>query len=281
MNQFVSAVPGRSLGELLTDSWKIFAEHFRAIAIVILIVQAPLQIALWGINQAPILTGQQDFLSQQENLISKNQSNQVDYAGFARAIVELSAVSLAIHFFGSLVSTLSVMAIIMVTKAASEGGSIDYREALGPALARWPAAMLTLLMIQVILSLLFVLFVVPMVVFYVYWTFLIQAVLLYGRNGWSAASFSMDVVRHHWWKVLGFSLVFGIMAQVIATLINAINVERGVFPADIAFAIATSIVLGYFVIVYTLFFFDLDAAREAAAPAARRPETGGAGEPAS
>ncbi len=265
MNQSAAARPGISLGEILTDSWKIFTEHFRAILIIILIVQVPLQVAVWGVNRAPILSSQQDFLTQQENLISNNKSDQVDRAGFAQAVAELSGVSLAVHFFGSLMSTLSVMAIVLVAKAASEGGRIDYREALRPALARWPAAILTLLMIQVLLSVLFVFFVVPMIVFYIYWTFAIQAVLLYGKSGWGAARYSMDVVKNRWWKVLGFSLVFGIMAQIVATLINAINVERGAFPADIAFAVATSIVMGYFVVVYALFFFDLDASRQPAA----------------
>ena len=265
MNQSAAARPGISLSEILTDSWKIFTEHFRAILIIILIVQVPLQIAFWGINRVPILSGQQDFLAQQENLISNNKSDQVDRAGFVQAVAELSVASLAVHFFGSLITTLSVMAIVLVVKAAREGGRIDYREALRPALARWPAAILTLLMIQVMLSVLFVFLVVPMIVFYVYWTFAIQAVIIHGRSGWGAARYSMDLVKNRWWKVLGFSLVFGIMSQVIATVINAINVERGAFPADIAFAVVTSIALSYFVVAYALFFFDLDASRQPAA----------------
>ncbi len=263
MNTEATATAGISLGGTFTRAWKIFKDKIKLILIITLIVQIPVAAAAWGINRLPILTSQQDFLTQQSDLLRNNQSQQIDWTGFAEATAELAGVSLAIHFFSSLAGALSFMAIALVVKAAADGETVDWRSAMARALKRWPAAIITLLMIEVMLSFLFLFLVIPMIVFYIYWTFAIQAVILRNQTGWSAVRYSMDLVKNRWWKVLGFSVIFGVMAMALTAIINTLNVSQGVFFSDVAFAAVISAALSFFIVAYTVFFLDLEQARAA------------------
>ncbi len=260
------AAPGTgiALGDTFVQAWKVFREKIGLILIIVLIVQIPLAAAAWGLNRLPILTSQQNFLNRQSNLIRNNQSQKVDVSGFVEDSAELAGLSLALHFFSSLAGTLSFMAIALVVKVGIDGGQIEWTAALAQALRRWPAAFVTLLMIELMLSGLFLLLIVPMIIFYVYWTFAIQAVILNQRTGWGAIRYGMDLVRGRWWKVLGFSLIFGVMSLALTAIINTLNVGQGNFFSDVFFAAVISAVLSFFIVAYTVLFIDLERTRPAA-----------------
>ncbi len=255
---------GISLGDTFVKAWKIFKDKIRLILIVVLIVQVPLSAASLGLSRLPILTGQQDFLNQQSNLIRNNQSEKVDWGTFAEDSAELAGLSLAIHFFSSLAGTLSFVAVALLVKAAAEGEAVDWRGAMARALKCWPAAVVTLLMIELMLSGLFLMLIVPMIVFYIYWTFAIQAVALNQKTGWGAIRYSMDLVRGRWWKVLGFSLIFGVMSLALTAIVNTLNVGQGNFFSDVFFAAVISAALSFFIVAYTVLFIDLERTSAAA-----------------
>ncbi len=254
---------GIALIDLITGAWKVFKENFLTILIITLIVQIPLSLAVQGIDRIDFLSGQQSFVNHQSNLIRNNKSSEVDVPGYVRATVELAGVAVAIHFFGSLGGALSFMAIVLVVKATREDRKVNYMEALRKALPMWPAALITLLMIEIMLSVLFALFIVPGIYFYVFWTFAIQMVVIYGKWGWGAVASSAELVKGRWWRVFGFSLVLGLMAAAAGGLIGAFNFKQGVYISDTVFAVIASIVASYFIVAYSLFFFDMEATRPA------------------
>lgn len=67
-----------------------------------------------------------------------------------------------------------------------------------------------------------ILFVIPAIIFAVWFNFVTYAVVLEGKKGFSALSFSRQLVSGYWWKVFWRNLVLFVLVFVISLILNFI-----------------------------------------------------------
>lgn len=81
-----------------------------------------------------------------------------------------------------------------------------------------------------------ILFVIPAIIFAVWFNFVTYAVVLEGKKGFSALSFSRQLVSGHWWEVFWRNLVLFLLVFVISLILNFIpwlgNILSGFFSTN-------------------------------------------------
>lgn len=263
----VSAQDVPALGDIFARAWKIFSNNFTTILLIVLVVQVPLNVVLWAVTPDRILSGQEDTISQQQDLIDNNQTDQVDTAKLITAVAEINGYGFATNIFADMAGAVATMALIVLAARRSEGREVDFKYSFSRSLPRWPAGALTALMLGVAVVLLYFALIVPGIIFDIFWTFSLQAVVLRGKTGAGALSYSYRVVKRRWWKVFLYSFVFGLTAVVIREIISSLNRFGNNALAAIVFAVLIAVLLSFFTIAYTVFFLELDKKEVEAAAA--------------
>jgi hypothetical protein len=115
--------------------------------------------------------------------------------------------------------------------------------------------------IQVIfLILLFILLIIPAIIAGVYWMFTPMIVALRGKFALDALTYSYRIVKGKWWKVLGYSILFGIMTGIPTSIVSALLQWR-VNDVVLLTIITTTIqvvITGFSYVFYVVFFLFLE-----------------------
>lgn len=226
-----------SIGDILSHSWKLFTENFTTILIIILFVYIPLNVLLKGLTAA--------FVTSTEPL-------------------EILMVEIRwLQFLEAIIGILAILAITWLVKTKLEGKNIGWRECLGKAFQKWPAAFGTNILKAVFLIGLFILLIVPGVIFSIYWLFVIYIVVFHDKAFIEALKHSREIVKGRWWKVFGYSLVLGLISLVVALGVGAIIGIPSIFIGesviiDIVTAVILNIFLSYFLVAGVVFFVNFD-----------------------
>ncbi len=261
-----SEQPSLPLGDVFSRSWGIFTQNFTTILIIVLIVHIPLNAILWAASANHVLSGQQDTVTRQLDLIDSKQADQVDTGALASAGAEMFGYGIGVTIFSDMAGAVAVMALIVMVMDRLEGRETSYRQAFSRSLPRWPAGALTVLLSGVAVIVLYAFFIIPGVIFDIFWTFALQAVVLQGKAGPGALAESYRLVRGRWWRVFLYSLVFGISASVISSILTSVGNFGDNALAVIVVTTVISVVLAYFTIAYTVLYSDLAKREEKHGP---------------
>lgn len=219
-----------SIGQILSEAGKSFKENFRTILIIILIVYIPVNTILLFVP---------------EGLSLGNYMN-------------------IIQILEGVIGIIAVMAIAYVVKSRMEGEAVDFQQALKRSLSRWPAAIGTNIILGVFLLGLTLLFIIPGIIFAVYWTFVLYAVVLNDKFGKNALDYSKTVVKGRWWTVLWCSLALSFLSLLAGLSVGFLSVV--LFPehwlVDMATNTLIDIVAAYFIVAFTVFFLNFDRTKE-------------------
>ena len=90
------------------------------------------------------------------------------------------------------------------------------------------------------------------------WAFYPQAVMVEGARAWRALDLSADAVRHKWWRVLGITLVIGLLQAGPLLLAGAASVAPPLIEASVS-SLITALVLPFAIAAQTLLYYDLKA----------------------
>jgi len=163
-----------------------------------------------------------------------------------------------LFLLGVLVSGYCTMAAAWLAERTVLGERHHLPRALLASLATTPRYLPVFLLALVILFGLALLFVVPALVQGVYYTFLMQVVVLRQGHGKSALDHSKALVRGRWWRVLGISLLLSVPYLLVALLEDrlpqVVPVLAGTFLLKSGFT-------AFWLVCITLLFLDLDSLR--------------------
>lgn len=226
-----------SIGEILSDAWKLYKENFRLILIVTLIVYIPVNILLYFIPLGEGFSGLRFYWR-------------------------------AIQILEGLIGVIATMAISYAIKEKIEGKGVTWEEALKKALSKWTHAVGTQFILGIFLLGLTLLLVVPGIMYSVFWLFSLYAVLFHDKYGKAAFDYSKSIVKGRWWTVLGYSICFALLSVLIGVL-GAI--PQTLLPSHSIYAVATDTLIGialaYFTVVFVIFFLNFEATRRLDVPA--------------
>ncbi len=175
------------------------------------------------------------------------------------SLLPLAPVFVLVGCVAAVVVGLTHLALVQATAQAVEHDRLDPAEAWKTALSRaitaWAAGLLVgvavILMAITIIGIPFAFY------FGVRWSFLSQAVVLDGAGPRAALSRSSDLVHGQWWRVLGISLVIGLITGIASTVLGALNV----IPVLGAIA-ASTLAAPLSPIAQTLLYYDLRARKD-------------------
>jgi hypothetical protein len=163
----------------------------------------------------------------------------------------------------TLIVLIADLALVYAVKELIEGRKTDYRNALRQSLKRWPAAVGTEMIMAVFLAGLFILFIIPGIIFAVYWSFALFAVMIRNKSGTFALYYSRSLVKGRWWKVLGYSVSFGLLSflPVIPFLVLWFMMPKDPFT-DLLYSTVSNISMSFYTVAWTVYFLNLDTVKE-------------------
>jgi hypothetical protein len=176
-----------SFRKIFSESLKLFKENFKLILIITLIVYTPVNIILvvFQVNKLPLW---QQTLSRLTGLIE----------------------------------IIGAMAIIILIKSKLDGVSLNLKSIFKKSLAKWPKAVVTSILTNIFLILLFLMLIIPGIIYSVYWTFNLYSVVLCDKFGKGAMDYSKSLVKGRWWKVLSYAALINILVVIFSLIIGAV-----------------------------------------------------------
>lgn len=167
--------------------------------------------------------------------------------------------NLALTFFG----TLAILAtIIYVERGAAQGDSPSVQTAFSQAFSRWPAFLITAVLLAIFVFGLSLALVVPGIIFLIYWYFAIYLAALRGQAGWAALSQSRALVSGRWWRIFGITLGL-VLLNVIAVAVvrSPLHFYSNTAGLDFGLRLIGHIITAYFVVATTHFFLAVEKSR--------------------
>ena len=229
-----------SIEKILSEAWQIFKENFRLISIIVLIIFIPLNIV---------------YLS-----LGETNETMMGAVGFVETE---TSTDIIFGILDGLIGIIVTMAIIYATKARRENREVDYRECFQGALSRWWPAVGTNILLTIFLIGLFILLIIPGIIYSVYWTFALCAVVLCNKSGIDALNYSKAIVQGRWWTIWWYSLALGIISIVIYVGIDLFSLLFPSHPLSLLISnLMINIVSAFFIVVTTVFFLNFDSTRE-------------------
>jgi hypothetical protein len=174
--------------------------------------------------------------------------------------------ALVLGLLSGLIGALTHMALVHAASEQTLGRAVDAAAAWSRAAERFVDLFLAYVLVYIAVLLMAITIIgIPFAIYFgVRWGFIVQAVLIDGKSPREALSRSSDLVRGQWWRVLGISLVVGIIAGLAAAVIGGVLFFLPFVGAVVASALITPVVP----IAQTLLYYDLRARLEGGASGA-------------
>lgn len=174
------------LGNLLKDSWRIYKENFKKLALISLLAFSPLFVVMvlgWLPNNA--LT----------------------------SLLMLLFIVAAIYF-GVIGSAMLVLAM-KDRQADCKALMLKAKPLFWPFL--WVSVLSGLLLI-----LLYIAFIIPGIIFTIFWALASYTLIYENKTGMSALKRSKELTKGHWWAIFGrylvYILIYAIFSMIVSTL---------------------------------------------------------------
>jgi hypothetical protein len=245
-------VPPKSLGEILSAAFDIYKANASQLILIVAIVVVPLSFVgafFSGVVFAP------------ERLeVMSGEVAGLDYADRSwGAILLVGAIGALI---GVVTSAVLQAATVRAAAQASIGDPVDVEASYRYGFRRLWSVILVSLLVGLIVAVGFILLIIPGIIFLVLLSVSIPVLVVEGRRGTDAMSRSWNLVKGHFWHVLGVILVAALIVGIVSGLIGAIGgdawVARWIFTA-----IAQIVTAPFAALVSVLLYLDLRARSEA------------------
>lgn len=220
-----------SLGEVVALSWRVVRQDWKAIATLVVLVAAPVNLVL--------------------SVIDPGEEPTMREVGRSFRIQQFMET-----FFGVL-STLGIAKIVSERMLGRRAGFVD---GLLHAVRRWLPAIGTGIIEGLIVVFLMLLLIVPGIIWAGYYSFSIAVVSLRACAGKTALDYSKALVKGRWWGVVGRMLgLAGI--SMIPVIIFEIGVALAPASTALTFASAvlTDLSFAFTTVGATILFLNLDA----------------------
>jgi hypothetical protein len=227
----------RTLGEILSEAFRIYRENAAQLIVIVAIVVVPLSFVSAVIVR---LFGDPE-----------DQSFGVTLA----ALLVAAAI-------GVIIWAILQAAMLRGAAQATIGDPVDVEASYRWGLARFGSVLLVAVLVGIVVGVGFLLLVIPGIIFLVFLSVSEPALIVENRRGTEAMSRSWNLVRGNFWHALVVILVAAIITGVIQGILSAIGGDNW-FVAWIFTAIAQIITAPFTALVTVLLYLDLRARTEA------------------
>lgn len=245
-------IPPKTLGEILSAAFNIYRANVSKLATIVAVVVVPLSFISTLLSSVIFTPGTTRVLILGEPVDVPNSR------GFFMVL-----------FVGAIGAAISVIiwavleaAILRAAAQATIGDPVDTEASYRYGLRRLGSVLLVSLLVGLAVLGGFILLVIPGIIFLVFLSVSIPALVVENRRGTDAMSRSWNLVKGHAWHAFGVIFVAGLITGVIGGAIGAIGgsawVVRWIFTA-----IGTIVTAPFSALVSVLLYLDLRARSEA------------------
>jgi hypothetical protein len=245
-------IPQRGLGDILSAAFDVYKANAAQLITIVAVVVVPLSFI------SHFLTGVV-FKAHEttENVVS---------GGQIISTTTVSSRSFGAFVFGGLIAALIVVVISAALQAALTRGAalatvgerIDVEASYRYGFRRFGSVFWISLLIGLIVAIGFILFIIPGIIFLTMLAVAIPALIVENRRGTDALGRSWNLVKGHFWHVLGTIVVAFIITIVVSAVIGLLG-DSNWFLQWIFGSIAQIITAPFTALVSVLLYIDLRA----------------------
>ena len=233
-------IPVRQLGDILTSAFELYKANASKLIGIVAVVAIPA--ALLGSFFRNVVFDPTDV---------------VDRNWFVSSFVGLVGTALAI-----LVAAVLQAAVTRAAAQATIGDPVDVTSSYRWGFSRLGAVLVVAVLLFLVILGGLILFVIPGLIFAVMLSVSIPALVIEGKRGTEALGRSWQLVKGHFWHVVGVVIVSAIITGLVNALLSAIGGDN-FFLAWIFDSIGFIITTPFTALVYVLLYIDLRARAEA------------------
>jgi hypothetical protein len=241
------AIPPKGVGEILSQAFNVYKANAAKLALIVALVVVPLTLVSTLLTQA-------------------SRDPDTD-AGVATALLFL-AITVAIAL---IIWSLLEAAILRAAAQATLGDPIDVEASYRWGLRRIGSVILVSLLVALAVVGGLILFVIPGLIFAVMLSVSIPALIVEDRRGSDALGRSWNLVKGHFWHVVGVIVVAGLITGIVSGIIGALGGDAW-FLRWVFSSIGTIVTAPFTALVAVLLYVDLRARTEALTAATLRSE---------
>lgn len=259
-------IPPKTLGAILSAAFNIYKANASKLAVIVAIVVVPLSFLsalISGVAFAPGTT----------TVTILGKPTQVPDTQGVVTVLLVAAIGAAISV---IIWAVLEAAIIRAAAEATIGDPVDPEASYRYGFRRLGSVILVSLLVGLAVLGGLILLVIPGLIFAVFLTVAVPALVVENRRGTEAMSRSWNLVKGHFWHAAGVIVVAGIITSVINGLISSIG-GNAWFVRWVFTAIATIVTAPYSALVLVLLYLDLRARSEALSADTLRSELAASG----
>jgi len=237
-------LPSRQLGDILSTAFDVYKANAAKLIVIVAIVVVPL--ALIG-------SLVQNVVFEEKFTIEGQTIDRNFFAGIVAATIT-----------GVLAFVMAFVLQAAVVRAGAQaviGDPVDAEASYRYGFKRLGSVILIALLAGLIIFVGFLLLVIPGIIFAVFLSVAIPALVIENRRGTDALSRSWNLVKGSFWHVLGTFIVAAIITGLIGGLIGAIG-GRNFFLSWVFTAIGQTITTPFTALVTVVLYLDLRARQE-------------------
>lgn len=262
------SIPSKTLGEILSAAFDVYRANASKLLLLVAIVVVPLTLVSVLVTNAIV------------------DASDVDVRGGELVVDELGTSFIAALFAGAigglilvLISAVLQAATVRAAAQATIGDPVNVEASYRYGFRRLGSVILISILVALIVAAGFILLIVPGIIFLVFLSASIPALIVENRRGTDALGRSWGLVQGNFWHALGVIFVAAVIVGVISGIIGAIGgsnwAVRWIFTA-----IAQIVTAPYAALVSVMLYLDLRARRESLSASTLRQELTSGTEPA-
>jgi hypothetical protein len=249
------AIPQRGVGDLLSVAFEVYKANAAKLITIVAVVVVPLSFVshfLTGVVLKPHVTTSNITIAGQT--VATSTVSTRSFGTFVLAGLVAAAITVIIS------ATLQA-ALTRGAALATVGDPIDVEASYRYGFSRFGSVFWISLLVGLVVAIGFLLFIIPGVIFLTMLAVAIPALIVENRRGTDAMSRSWNLVKGHFWHVLGTIVVAFLITAIVGAIIGLLG-DSNWFLQWIFGSIAQIITAPFTALVSILLYIDLRARTE-------------------
>jgi hypothetical protein len=240
------ALPSRGIGDILSAAFQIYTKNAGQLILIVAIVVVPLSLISFLLTDVVFNGTTED--------VGGIEVTTRTFAVFLGATLAALAISI-------IISAILQAALLRGAAQGTIGDPVDINTSYRWGLSRFGSVLLVSILVGLSVAIGFILLIIPGIFLLVMLAVSVPAVVVENKRGTDAMRRSWDLVKGHFWHVLGVIVVAALLTGLVSGLISAIGGSNR-FVGLITGMIAQILVAPYSALVSILLYLDLRARGE-------------------
>jgi membrane-anchored glycerophosphoryl diester phosphodiesterase (GDPDase) len=244
-------LPSRSLGEILSAAFDIYRNKAADLILIVAIVVVPLSVIGWLLSHFAFAAPTKTVVIAGHNVkVIEGRS----FGIFILAALVAAAISV-------ITTAILQAAILRAAAQATINDPVDVEASYRWGLRRFGSVLLVSIMVGIVVAIGFILLIIPGIILLVFFSISIPSVVVESRRGREAMRRSWNLVKGHFWHVLGVIVVTAIITGIIQSVLRAIAGHTAILELILGTA-GQVLVAPFSALVTVLLYLDMRARSE-------------------